>query len=90
MHFQTDPFSYIGCEIEGSVEDAVQTYTEIRDAWLRTLQPAGLPDKDFRELYDKVAKGEAVQGDPGIIEQLNPFQRFALNESKKFVKRNNN
>lgn len=78
-------YAYIEAEYEGDAEGAVAAYRELTEAV--KVQPKGLPDKDFRELYDKVASGVPVQGDPGVIEQLNPQQRFALNEIKKYLKR---
>lgn len=86
MHVPVEQYGFISCHIEGTVEEAVEAYREIQEQV--KVQPKGLSDSEFRELYDKVAKGVPVNGDPGIIEQLNPHQRFALNEVKKFIKRN--
>lgn len=87
LHVPVEQYGFIGADLEGSAEEAVRAYREIGD--LVKVQPKGMPDNEFRALYDKVASGTPVNGDPGIIEQLNPQQRFALNECKKYVKRNN-
>lgn len=63
-------------------------YKEIQES----VKPQPISDinsKEWIELYDTVSKGEAIVGDPGVLSQLNPLQKFALNEAKKFVKRNN-
>lgn len=87
MHVPVEQYGFISCEIMGATaEEAVAEYRTISE--LVKVQPKGLSDADFRALYDKVARGEAIQGDPGIIEQLNPQQRFALNQAKLFIKRN--
>lgn len=90
MHVPVEQYGFIGItDFEGSVEDAVQKYKEIQEA----VKPQPISDvtsKEWIELYDKVAAGIPIQGDPGVLSQLNPFQRFALNEAKKRVKRLNN
>jgi hypothetical protein len=82
----TEQYAYIEAELDCTPEEAVQTYHNLTN--LVKGVPAGLSDAEFRALYDAVASGTPVQGDPGIIEQLSPNQRFALNEAKKFIKRN--
>lgn len=86
-HVPVEQYGYIGVELEGTPDEAVEAYREIQA--LIKVQPKGLSDNDFRKLYDDVAAGSPVVGDPGMLEQLNPYQRFALNEAKKFVKRTN-
>lgn len=88
LRIPTEMYSFLNISVEETPEEIVRLYREFTE--LVKVQPKGISDKDFRELYDKVAKGEPVQGDPGIIEELNPQQRFALNQAKLFVKRNNN
>lgn len=81
-------YAYIEAEYEGDAEGAVAEYRHLTE--LVRVQPTIVSDAEYRALYDQVASGKPVQGDPGIIEQLNPQQRFALNEAKKFNKRNTN
>lgn len=88
-HVPTEQFGFISVELSGTPEQAVEAYREVAMLVKDGLYNSqGVSEAEFRTLYDKVAKGEAVQGDPGIIEQLSPMQRFALNEVKKFNKRN--
>tara|TARA_R110000868_G_scaffold157343_1_gene384534 strand:- start:151 stop:408 length:258 start_codon:yes stop_codon:yes gene_type:complete len=82
-------YAYIEAEFEGESEGAVEEYRKLTElVRVQPIQPAGIPENEYRALYDQVARGVPVQGDPGIIEMLSPMQRYALNEVKKFVKRN--
>lgn len=84
-HVPVESFGFISVEVEGSAEQAVAAYREITEAV--KVQPKGLSESEFRALYDLVASGQPVNGDPGIIDKLNPQQRFALTCAKNFIKR---
>lgn len=71
--------------VEGTVEEIVAVYRQFAEAV--KVQPKGLSESEFRALYDLVARGQPVNGDPGIIDKLNPQQRFALTCAKNFIKR---
>lgn len=84
-HVSTGMYSYIGFTDAETPEEAAQAYREIEDAF--KPKPAnGLPDKEWRTLLDQTLKGPIV-GDPGILDELNPLQRFCVNEIKKAKKR---
>jgi hypothetical protein len=82
IHVPTEQFGFIACTIEGESEDAWEEYINIASG------VGGLPEKEYRELYDKVAKNEPIQADPGILDRLNAYQRLSLRDIKNFVKRN--
>lgn len=83
-----EPYAYIELEAnEDGFDEAFAKYKQIMRI-VKGEEPDGLSEADFRDLYDKVAKSEPIQDDPGMLAQLNKEQRFALNEAKKFVKRN--
>ena len=87
MHVPVEMYGFISCTLEGSVEEAVEAYRAIAAA----VKPQPISDinsKEWLELYSTVASGKPYQGDPGILDSLNPLQRFAINEAKKFIKRN--
>lgn len=84
----TIPFEQYGNirpTVEGTSEEIVAIYREF--AALIKVQPKGLSESEFRALYDKIAGGQEIQGDPGILEELNPQQRASLNDVRKWVKR---
>lgn len=84
-HVSTGMYSYIGFTGVGSAEEAARVYREIEEAF--KPQAIGMSDTEFRAIYDKVALGQPIQDDPGILEKMNPLQRFATNEAKKHYKR---
>lgn len=84
---QPQQFDYIHFEVEGTPEEIRTAYFEMRGGVANFGK--GIPDNEFRKLYDLVGKGQPIKGDPGIMDTMSSFQKFALNEVKKHYERTN-
>ena len=87
-HVPTEQYGYISAEIEGTAEEAVDTYRELQRAWSGPPRPQpGLPDKLFNAWLDGY-----IAGKPGTVDewsQMNDEQKLIINEVKKSHKRTN-
>ena len=45
--------------------------------------------KEWHELVDDYLATGKMTGDPGLLDTLDPYQRFWVNETKKSIKRTN-
>jgi len=84
VHVPVEQYGFISATIKGFAHDAAKEYHEIKHS---IGFGDGMPEHEFRKYYDLVASGTAINGDPGILEQMNAVQRFAINEIKKYIKR---
>lgn len=91
LRIPTEMYAFIETEFEGSVEDAVALYNQIKEA--TAPKPVNeMSRNEFNEIFDLVWAGKPIADDPGILDKMSPAQRYAINEVKKAVKRarNNN
>jgi len=81
-----EQYAYIEPTVEGTPEEIVDAYYTFTDA---VKNKEGLPRNEFNEIFDLVVQGKPIAGDPGILEQMSPAQRWGINEAKKSYKRRN-
>lgn len=84
LHVPVQEYGFIEAEVEGTVEDAAKEYRAIRKAY---ILDSGKSEKEYREIYDAVAQGEAINGDPGMLSELSIAQKYSINDIKKYIKR---
>ena len=82
-HVPVEQYGFISVEVEGTASDIWDAYQGIAS---QIKFGNGMPEKEFTKLFDAVAQGNSVSGDPGMPE-LNAFQRFAIGEARKFANR---
>lgn len=85
-HVPTETYGFISVELEGTAEEAATAYREVAEA-MKPKPVNQIPNNQFNEIYDLVSMGKPIADDPGILEQMSPIQRTALNEAKKGFKR---
>ena len=86
MHVPVEQYGFISLTIDGATtEQAVAAYREISDAV--KVQPVGLPKKEFEEIIDLMIEREPIQQDPGILEGMNPAQKYILDFVRKSIGR---
>ena len=49
--------------------------------------PKVLPPKEWREFLDAFLSGKTISCDPGILEEMDEFQKYCVNEIKKSYQR---
>lgn len=77
---KTGEYEYINGTIEGTAEEAVAAFRELKTAWEGGV---GLPQREWCQLRDKYLSTGQMEGDPGILETLSAAQRWWVNETKK-------
>ena len=80
-----ETFAYLETDFEGSAEEAVALYRHITA--LVKIEDGGLPKKEFEEIMDLMIEREPIQQDPGILEGMNPAQKYILDFVRKSIGR---
>lgn len=92
LHVPVEQYGFVAAEVDApelhktSQETGLSStdliagfYKEISESF--KPQPVNkMPDAQWRELYDKVRRGDEIKEDPGIFDQLSPQQSFAIKE----------
>ncbi len=87
VHVPTEQYGFISYETEGTAEDAVQAYNELKKEY---AGGAGLPSREFCSFMDVyVSTGHAPEDGIEKWEAMSLEQRFVINEVKKAIKRIN-
>lgn len=87
VHVRTEQYGFISYEADGSAEEAVQSYNDLKREYTRGK---GLPSREFCAFMDYyVNKGTPPEN--GIIqwEAMSNEQKFVINELKKCFNRIN-
>lgn len=85
---QKEPFSSIKYQFYGTVEEATDEYHRLTAiAKSETGVGVGLSAKEFNILFDKLLKDKHLEGDPGELEKLNAYQKFAIDSLKRALRR---
>lgn len=90
-HVSVGQYEFIGFELEGSAEDAIEAFKELKKKWRGSLSPPGpgLPEPEWRKLLDEYTSTGFVVNGGNVWELLDEKQRHVINEIKKSKKRTN-
>jgi len=80
-----EPFSFIEFEFEGTPEGAMEEYRRLTIAVKEEKE--GLSKKEFEEIMDLMIEREPIQQDPGILEGMNPAQKYIFDFVRKSIGR---
>lgn len=83
LTIKTDDFSKVDSEFEGTADEAI---VEAKRLFAFANSP-GLSEPDWRAVLDDLIDDASIKGDPGMIDNMNPAQRWCINEIKKSFKR---
>lgn len=82
---KTGDFCKVDTEFEGTAEEAVIESKRL----IAFAETPGLSPDEWQPVLDDLLDDKSIKGDPGMIEQMNPAQRWLINEVKKSYKRLN-
>lgn len=82
---QKEEYAFIEYEFEGSIEEATVEYHRLTA--IAKDGNSGLAEPEWRAVLDDLLDDGSIQGDPGMMEQMNPAQKWLINEVKKSYKR---
>lgn len=86
IHVPTEQYGFITARIEGNAHDAIEKYTELKEAW----DSEGLPHKEWNAFIDAyLNKGSMNPDMQEQLERCSKAQRWFINEVKKSFKRMN-
>lgn len=81
-----EPYCYLELEGEAeSFENALEKYQLM--AALTKVETDGLPVKKFNEIMDLMIERKPIQEDPGILEGMNPSQKFIFDFVRRSIGR---
>jgi len=83
LHIATGEYCFAEIPFDGSAEEAVMEAKRLQ----QVANAPGLSEKDWHAVLDDLLDDQSIKGDPGIIEEMNPFQGWCINEVKKAYKR---
>lgn len=87
VHVPTEQYGFISCELEGTAEDAMETYKEISQA---NKPKEGISPKEFNSFLDcYLSTGSPPDGGITLWEEMSDTQKIVVNEIKKTFKRIN-
>ena len=78
LQIRTGDFEYILEKFEGTTEDAVTAFRELKHAW---DGGAGLTQKEWNECLDRYRKGKGMSSDSH--ERMNKVQQWMIKELDK-------
>lgn len=88
LRVPTEMYAFIETEVEGSVEEAVAVYNELKAA-IAPKPVNAMPTKEFNEHLDEYLQtGKLVNGGD-FWEEMSPAQQAVFKEIKKSFKRTN-
>lgn len=80
-----EPYGYTETMFEGTAEEAITEQKRL--ARIARGGGAGLPEKKYCEIIDKMIAREKIQEDPSILEEMNEIQTSAFNVIRKSLGR---
>lgn len=93
-HVPIEQFGFIEIEDSGwiglseiGIATCIRQYRAISEAAKQQSSNIGIPDAEFREIYDEFFTSGSIIGDPGIIEKMSKEQQKSINDLKKAFKR---
>jgi len=89
LHVPVESYGFVSLEYETGGDVSADTAAEIYKEYATAFAPKPintLPDKEWRWFMEQLCLG-AIENGQEYIEQMSPFQRFAVNELKKTLKR---
>ncbi len=87
FHIATGQYEFMEQTFDGTSEDAVEAYKELKKAWDRD-DGLGLPSKLWNKWIDDYLSGRGA-GSVEEWEQMSKEQKIIINEIKKSLKRTN-
>lgn len=88
-HVPVEQYGFISVELEGSAQDAVQAYEEVKQALNQDAGP-GLPHRDWCRFLDVyVSTGSPPEDGMSLWQDMDAIQKNVVNELKKCIKRLN-
>lgn len=91
LHIPMEQFGFLEVEIDepkiADLTERINLYRSISEAAKQQSSTIGIPDLEFREIYDEFFTSGSIIGDPGIIEKMSKEQQKSINDLKKAFKR---
>lgn len=89
LHVPVEQYGFIQVDDIESRTQAINEYKMIRADFVDVdyHENPGLPEADWKAILDDLLEDQSIDGDPGIVETMNPAQRYVINEIKKSFKR---
>lgn len=78
IHIEIGQYEFIEQEVE-SVEEAQSLYHEVKRAF---KSGEGLPKKEWDKVVEDVLQRQ-LSGDPGILDEMNAYQKSFVDETKR-------
>ena len=83
LHIATGEFCFAEVPFEGTADEAVIEAKRLQGV----INTPGLAEPEWRAVLDDLLDDGSIQGDPGMLETMNPAQKWLINEVKKSYKR---
>ena len=86
-HVPIEQYGFISCTVDGTAEEALESYRELADLARLPKYGAGMDKKQYDEIIDLMIAREPIQMDPGELETMNSIQRYGFDVVRKSLGR---
>lgn len=80
LHLPTEQYGFVEVEYEGSAEETIEEYRRLTKL---ATGGVGMDTKDFNRVLDQLLEKKSIEGDPGMVDEMNVEQQTILQAVKR-------